>query len=74
MNWDQFYSALRNFLLAIGMLLVSKGWFSADTMSGIVGLIISSIAFVLSQVFHMQTGQSLVAPASGAATPTGPPK
>lgn len=62
MNIDQFYSLIRNVLLVLGAGLVAKGTLSADTLSGIVGGVVAVISVVLSQIFHMGSGQSLTAP------------
>lgn len=70
MNWDQIYSLIRNVLLGLGGILVTKGYLSADTLSLIVGGIVASVSVFLSQVFHLGTGQSLVAsPAPVVAAP-----
>lgn len=62
MNWDQIYSLIRNVLLALGAGLVAKGYLSADTLAEIVGGIVGALSVVLSQVFHTDKGQSLMAP------------
>lgn len=62
MNWDQIYSLIRNILLALGAGLVAKGYVSADTLSSIVGGVIGILSVAMSQIFHMDSGQSLVAP------------
>lgn len=74
MNWDQLYSIIRQILLLAGGILVTKGWVDGNTMNEIVGIGMSIISSGLSLIFHMNAGQSLVAPATGGATPTGPPR
>lgn len=74
LNPDQWYSIIRQLLLAAGAIAVFKGWVSSDTLTQIIGVIMTVVSSGLSLVFHSTAGQSIVAPASGAATPTGPPK
>lgn len=62
MNWDQIYSLIRNVLLTLGAGLVTKGYVSADTLLEIVGGVVGLISVAMSQIFHMDSGQSLVAP------------
>lgn len=74
LNADQWYSVIRQVLLAVGAIAVFKGWVSNDTLTQIAGVIMSVVSSGLSMIFHSTSGQSIVAPASGAASPTGPPK
>jgi hypothetical protein len=41
MNWEQISSILRHVLTFGGGFIVAKGWVSAETMTGIVGAIIT---------------------------------
>lgn len=70
MNWDQTYSLIRNVLLALGAGLVTKGYLSADTLNMIVGGVVGLLSVALSQIFHLGDGQSIVATAPAATTPS----
>ena len=69
MNWDQIYALLRSVLLALGASLVTKGVISGDTLNAVVGAIVGIVPIVLSQIFHMNAGQSIVAPPAAQAKP-----
>lgn len=64
LNADQWYSLIRQILLAVGMLAVYKGWLNNDQLTEIVGAVTSIISSGLSLVFHSNAGQSITAPKS----------
>lgn len=62
MNWEQISSILRHVLTFGGGFAVAKGWVSAETMTGIVGAIIT-IGGVVWGLFN-KTSASIVASAA----------
>ena len=62
LNADQWYSVIRQVLLAIGAVAVYKGWFSNDQLTTIVGAVATVVSSALSFIFHSNAGQSLVTP------------
>lgn len=62
LNPDQWYSIIRQVLLALGAIAVYKGLISNDTLTQVVGAVMGLISSGLSLVFHSQAGTSLVAP------------
>lgn len=62
MNWEQISSILRHILTFGGGFVVAKGWVDAETMTGIVGAIITIGGAVWG--FLNKTSSSLVAQAA----------
>jgi hypothetical protein len=62
MNWEQISSILRHILTFGGGFAVAKGWVSAETMTGIVGAIIT-IGGVVWGLFN-KTSNAIVASAA----------
>lgn len=62
MNWEQISSILRHVLTFGGGFIVAKGWISAETMTGLVGAVIT-IGGAIWAVFN-KTPANIVASAA----------